>query len=325
MTEMENIKRVAQQIQQEVSKRIIGQQETLEMLLVGLLSSGHMLLEDVPGVGKTVLAKALAASIGCEYSRIQCTPDLLPSDVVGTTIFNQKTSDFEFREGPLFAQLVLADEINRAIPRTQSAMLEAMAERQITADGTSRRLERPFFVIATQNPIETHGTFPLPEAQLDRFLMKISLGYPSREEERRILHLSREQGTEEAVQAVVTPQEVVAAQEEVRKIHMSEEVEEYLLEIVRLTRAHEGIVLGVSPRGLIALGAAAQALAGLRGREYVIPDDIKYLAPRVLSHRLVLASALRMKQKSVGDIILEILQQASVPVEDDAANAAATR
>lgn len=297
---------------------IVGQEKTLDLLLVALFSGGHVLLEDVPGVGKTVLSKALAASVGCRFRRIQCTPDLLPSDVVGTTIYNQKTGEFEFRAGPLFSQLVLADEINRAIPRTQSAMLEAMAEGQITSDGTTRRLERPFFVMATQNPIESHGTFPLPEAQLDRFLMKVSLGYPGEEEEKDILRRSRENRTTEIVEAVVTPDEIISVQKAVHQIRMTEDVEQYLLEVVRQTREWEGVVLGVSPRGTIALGVAAQGLAGIRGRDYVIPDDIKELAPKVLAHRLVLDSSMRMKQKSAGDVLDEILEKVKVPVEDDA-------
>lgn len=315
---MHRIHDVTTKIKQEVGKVIVGQEETLELLLVGLFSGGHVLLEDVPGTGKTVLAKSLAASVGAAFSRIQCTPDLLPTDVVGTTVYNQKTSDFEFRQGPLFSQLVLADEINRAIPRTQAALLEAMAEGQITVDGDSRRLERPFFVVATQNPIESHGTFPLPEAQLDRFLMKISLGYPTQDEERTIFRRSREKISAADVQAVVTPEDVIAAQEETLAIHLSEDVELYLLDIVRRTREAQGIAIGISPRGLIALGGAAQALAAIRGRDYVIPDDIKYLAPKVLAHRLVLDPSLRLKQKTAQDVLAEILEEAAVPLEDDA-------
>ncbi|MCX7571759.1 MoxR family ATPase [Tumebacillus sp. DT12] len=316
------IQQVTHKIRQEVAKAIVGQQDTLDLLLVGLFSGGHVLLEDVPGVGKTVLAKSLAASIGCEFTRLQCTPDLLPSDVVGTTVFNQQTSSFEFRQGPLFSQLVLADEINRAIPRTQAALLEAMAEGQITVDGASRPLDRPFFVIATQNPIESHGTFPLPEAQLDRFLMKISLGYPTLEEERTIFRYSREGRSSATVEPVVTPDEIVQAMEDVRRIRFAPDVEHYLLEIVRRTREHDGIRIGVSPRGLIALGAAAQALAGIRGRDYVIPDDIQELAAPVLTHRLALDPSMRIKQKGADHLLAEILEDiVPVPVEDDAAGA----
>lgn len=312
---MSLVQQITDKIRHEVQKAVVGQQDTLDLLLVGLLSGGNILLEDVPGIGKTVLAKTLSASIGCKYSRIQCTPDLLPSDVVGNMIFNQKTEDFEFREGPLFSQLVLVDEINRAIPRTQSALLEAMAEGQITVDGKSRQLERPFFLIATQNPLESHGTFPLPEAQLDRFQMKLSLGYPDLENERKILRLARVPEPVKEVFSVVTPADIVMAQEELRSIYIHEEVENYMLDIVRMTREYEGVLLGVSPRALIALGSAAQALAAIRGRDYVIPDDVKYLAPKVFSHRLVLDSSLRMKQIKPETIIREILEQIPVPVE----------
>lgn len=315
---MAMIKQLAERITKEVHKVVVGGEETIDLLLTGLFAGGHVLLEDVPGVGKTVLAKSLAASMGCQFTRIQCTPDLLPTDVVGTTVFNQKTGEFYFREGPLFSQLVLADEINRAVPRTQSALLEAMAERQVTVDGTTHPLDTPFFVIATQNPVEAHGTFPLPEAQLDRFALKISLGYPSREQEREIVHRSRDQRLSETISPVAQPKEILAAQKEVHQITMTDEVEQYLLDIVQATRTHKEIRLGGSPRATILLGTCAQALAGLRGRDYVIPDDIKYLAPMVLAHRLVPHASLHRKQKSTLDLIEDILAQTSVPVEEDA-------
>lgn len=311
------IKAVTQQIRREVGRVIVGQERALDLLLTALFAGGHVLLEDVPGVGKTMLSKVFAASIGCRFRRIQCTPDLLPSDVVGTTIYYQKTGEFTFSEGPLFSQIVLVDEINRAVPRTQSAFLEAMAEGQITTDGTTRSLGRPFFVIATQNPIESQGTFPLPEAQLDRFLMKLSLGYPTEGEERNILRHSRHPQVIEEVETVVTPEDIVEVQDAIRHIHLTDDVERYLLTIVRQTRMQEGVALGVSPRGTIALGVAAQALAGIRGRNYVIPDDIKFLAPHVLAHRLLLDASLRLKQRTNAELIDQIVENIAVPVEDD--------
>ncbi len=312
------IAQLSERIRHEVGKVVVGSEETIDLLLTSLFAKGHVLLQDVPGVGKTLLAKALAASIGGKFSRIQCTPDLLPSDIVGTTIYNQKTADFFFREGPIFSQIVLADEINRAVPRTQSALLEAMAEEQVTVDGTTHVLKSPFFVIATQNPIESQGTFPLPEAQLDRFAMQLSLGYPSLEEEREILHRSQKKNTEQTISPVAKPEEVLAAQQEVSTITMTKEVEHYLLEIVRKTRIHKEIRLGASPRATIMLGTCAQALAGIRGRDYVIPDDIKYLAPLVLAHRLTLHTSIHHPdQKSAQEIIEEILEEVPVPVEEE--------
>lgn len=319
---MLDIQLVSSRIQAEVSKVIVGHQEAMRLLLVGLFSGGHVLLEDVPGVGKTVLAKTLAASIGCAYSRIQCTPDLLPSDVVGTMVYHQKLGEFQFRQGPLFSQVVLTDEINRAIPRTQSALLEAMAEGQITVDGHTHALDQPFFLMATQNPIESQGTFPLPEAQLDRFQMKLSLGYPSYEEERRVLHLSRDVqagSTFTPIEAVVNPETILAIRYQVRDIYLSAAVEDYLLKIVRQTREHPSVLLGASPRALIALGTAAQALAAIDGREFVIPDDLKLLAPKVLAHRLVLSSAAKIKQTTPVSVVEDILQAIPVPAEDPAA------
>lgn len=314
---MSSLRDVCQRIREETGKAVVGQEEALELLLVGLFSGGHVLLEDVPGVGKTTLVKTLAACVGCRFKRIQCTPDLLPSDVTGTMVYSPSTGQFRFREGPLFSQIVLADEVNRAVPRTQSAFLEAMAEGQVTVDGEPRPLDRPFFLMATQNPVESQGTFPLPEAQLDRFLMKVSLGYPGLEEERRILRMTGEGDGREGVRPVTGPEDVLSLQEEVRRIRLSEDVETYLLEVVRRTRDRDGVALGASPRAAVALATAVRALAGIRGREYVIPDDVKYLAPRVLAHRLVLASDLRMERVTPEAVVLDILNEVPVPVEDD--------
>lgn len=318
---MNPIQHVLHTIRHHVARDIIGQEVAIELLTISLLSEGHVLLEDVPGMGKTVLAKAMAESIGCSFGRIQCTPDLLPSDVVGTTIFNQKTGDFELRKGPVFHQILLTDEINRAIPRTQSALLEAMGEGQVTLDGVTMQLERPFFVIATQNPVESHGTFPLPQAQLDRFLLKFSLGYPSVDEEREILRrLSGERsaaGTRAERSESVSPVDIATAQQEVGRIRMAVDVESYLLELIRASRSLEGVAVGASPRALIALGRAARALAGVRGRDFVIPDDIQYLAPFVLAHRLVLDPSNRLKNRTASDIVRMLLDQVPVPVEED--------
>ncbi|MEW9031177.1 MAG: MoxR family ATPase [Planifilum fimeticola] len=319
---MTTLQAAFEKIREETEKAVVGQEKALELLLVGLLSGGHVLLEDVPGVGKTTLLKTLAACVGCRFKRIQCTPDLLPSDVTGTMVYHPSTGQFRFREGPLFSQIVLADEVNRAVPRTQSAFLEAMAEGQVTVDGEPRPLDRPFFLMATQNPVESQGTFPLPEAQLDRFLMKVSLGYPGLEEERRILRMIGGGNGRDEVRPVIGPEDVLALQEEVRRIRLSEDVETYLLEVVRRTRDRDGVVLGASPRAAVALGTAVRALAGIRGREYVIPDDVKYLAPWVLAHRLVLASDLRMERVTPESVVLDVLKEVPVPVEDDAETSA---
>lgn len=298
-----------------VNKVIVGKEREIKLLLVALLSEGHVLLEDVPGTGKTVLAKALAASLGCQFSRVQFTPDVLPSDVTGVSIFNQKINDFEFRKGPIMTNVLLADEINRATPRTQSSLLEAMAEKQVTADGKTYKLDRPFFVIATQNPIESQGTFPLPDAQMDRFLMKISMGYPDFEEELQIIRRFRVGEPLDQLYSVMTQEEIVDIQQKVREIEIHEDVEKYLVHIVRHTRNHEDIEVGISPRGSIALMRAAQAMALLDGRTYCIPDDIRGIAVEVLAHRLKLTMEAYL-QTTPERVIRDILENAPVPLEN---------
>ncbi|MHC0039690.1 AAA family ATPase [Pseudoneobacillus sp. C159] len=298
-----------------VNKVIVGKEREIKLLLVALLSEGHVLLEDVPGTGKTVLAKSLAASLGCQFSRVQFTPDVLPSDVTGVSIFNQKINNFEFRKGPIMTNVLLADEINRATPRTQSSLLEAMAEKQVTADGKTYKLDRPFFVIATQNPIESQGTFPLPDAQMDRFLMKISMGYPNYDEELHILRRFRIEEPLEQLYSVMTQEEIIEIQQEVRKIEIQEVVEKYLLHIIHKTRDHEAIEVGISPRGSIALMRAAQAMALLEGRNYCIPDDIREIAVEVLAHRIKLTMEGYL-QTTPALIMKEIIDNAPVPLEN---------
>lgn len=304
----------AQAVQSNVAKVIIGKGEAVELMLVALLCDGHLLLEDVPGVGKTTLAKALARSIDCSFARIQFTPDLLPSDVTGINFYNQKEQNFEFRPGPVFHQLLLSDEINRATPRTQSSLLEAMQEQQVTVDGETLALPRPFLVIATQNPIELEGTFPLPEAQLDRFLLQIQLGYPSEAEEEEILLRYEQQDPLAELTAVTDAATVIALQHQVRGVHVSEDVRRYLLTIVRNTRTHDAVQLGVSPRGTLALYRASQALAALRGRNYVIPSDVKQLCPPVLTHRIHIGAQTRLRGRTPTQIIGEIAEQTPAPV-----------
>ncbi len=304
----------AQAVQANVAQVIIGKQDVVELMLVAMLCDGHILLEDVPGIGKTTLAKALARSVGCSFSRIQFTPDLLPSDVTGINYFNQKNQEFEFRPGPVFSQILLADEINRATPRTQSSLLEAMQERQSTVDGETYPLPSPFLVIATQNPIELEGTFPLPEAQLDRFTMQIRLGYPTEAEEDEIL-LRYEKGDPLVELGVVAGVDVLLdLQAQVKQIHVNEDVRRYLLQVVRATRTHAAVQLGVSPRGTLALYRACQALAALRGRDYVIPSDIQHLAPTVLTHRIHIAAQTRLRGRTAEEIVADIADTIPVPV-----------
>jgi len=298
-----------------VEQVIIGKREVIELTLVALLCEGHILIEDVPGTGKTTLAKAIARSLGCSFQRIQFTPDLLPSDVTGIYFFNQKSQEFEFRAGPIMAQVVLADEINRATPRTQAALLEAMQERQVSVDLETKALPRPFLVLATQNPIELEGTFPLPEAQVDRFLMKIKLGYPSEEDENKILLRYEQQDPLESLEPVLASSALLELQQLVRSVKVENSVREYLVRVARATRDHPAVELGVSPRGTLALYRTAQALAALRGRDYVIPDDIKHLAPSVLVHRIIIRPQTRLRGRTPDQVITEIVDSVPVPVE----------
>jgi len=308
-----DVQGTAKKIIANVERAIVGKRQQLILSLAAWFTEGHILLEDVPGVAKTMLARALARSVGCSFKRIQCTPDLLPSDVTGASIFNQKTTEFEFREGPIFGQIVLADEINRTTPRTQASLLEAMAESCVTVDGVTHKLMPPFLVIATQNPVDHEGTFPLPEAQLDRFLMKFSLGYPSFEDELKMLDLLQHTHPLNSLQPVVTADELVACQIEVRKVHIDPKVRQYLLQIVHLTREHEELSLGGSPRASIALFRTSQAMAAIRGRNYVQPDDVKRIAAPVLTHRLILKPESRLRRVTTAQVVQDVIDEIAVP------------
>ncbi|HEV7234554.1 MAG TPA: MoxR family ATPase [Ktedonobacteraceae bacterium] len=313
MQSVQDLATAVQRVVGNVEKVIVGKGEAVAFSLIAVICHGHVLIEDVPGVGKTVLTKAIARSIGCTFKRIQFTPDLLPSDVTGTSIYNQKTSNFEFRAGPIMAQIVLADEINRATPKTQSALLEAMEETQITVDGVSYRLPEPFMVMATQNPIEYEGTFPLPEAQLDRFMMNISIGYPKASDEMNILDSHQHHHPLDDLAQIMTSDELVIIQQQVRNIHVDPSIREYIVAIANATRNHPNIYLGASPRGSLALFRAAQALSAMRGRGYVIPDDVKLLARPTLAHRIIVTPAARVRSITSTAILDEILQSVPVP------------
>jgi MoxR-like ATPase len=310
---MSLVQTIADRLAENVERVIVGKRKEVTLTLIGLLCQGHLLIEDVPGVGKTVLAKTLARSIGCSFSRIQFTPDMLPSDITGVSVFNEKNREFEFRPGPIMAQIVLADEINRATPKTQSALLEAMEERQVTVDGITYQLERPFLVLATQNPIEYEGTFPLPEAQLDRFLMRIRLGYPSSADEVAVLEAQQYQHPVEQVEQVISVDELIGAQEEVRQIYVDKQITRYIVDLATATRSHEDVYLGASPRGSLALFRAAQARAAVSGRDHVLPDDVKQLAEFTLAHRVIVGPAARIKDVTSEAIVADVLRRVAVP------------
>jgi len=299
-----------------VGKVIVGKKGTIELVLVALLCEGHVLIEDVPGIGKTMLAKATAGSLGCTFRRVQSTPDLLPSDITGIHYFNQKTAEFEFRPGPVMTNILLVDEINRATPRTQSCLLECMQEQQVTVDLETLPLPRPFLVIATQNPVELEGTFPLPEAQLDRFLLKVKLGYPSEDEEGTILSRFRQENPLDNLTSVVEAKELLELQKLCRQVYIEGSVCQYVVAITRATRNYQGIELGASPRASLGLYLASQALAAIRGRNYVIPDDVKYLAVPTLAHRLIAKTEARLRGHSLEDIVNEVVSTVPVPVEE---------
>lgn len=310
---MINVQDFCSRLIDNIEKVIVGKRETVELAVISLLCQGHLLIEDVPGVGKTMLARSLAKSLGCTFSRIQFTPDMLPSDVTGVSIYNQVKREFEYRPGPIMAQIVLADEINRATPKTQAALLEAMEERQVTVDGVSHILPEPFMVLATQNPIEYEGTFPLPEAQLDRFLLRVRLGYPREDEEIQILDRQQYRHPIEDLEKVVSDKEVIEAQEEVKRVYVSESVKEYIVEMCRRTRDFPDVYLGASPRGSLTLFRAGQARAAMYGREFVLPDDIKALAVAALGHRVILGPAARLRDVNAEDVVQEILGSIPVP------------
>jgi MoxR-like ATPase len=316
-TDVKYIAAVASKLQNNIARIIVGKTAVIELVLVCVFCEGHILLEDVPGIGKTLLARSVARSLNCQFRRIQCTPDLLPSDITGTYIYNQKNCEFEFKAGPLFTQIVLADEINRATPRSQSALLEAMEERQVTLEGETRPLPRPFMVLATQNPIELEGTFPLPEAQMDRFLMRLRVGYTSEAEDEVILDRFARHNPIEELASVVESAEVLHLQKACREIKVIPDVRQYIIRLVHASRQQPQIELGASPRAMLGLYRAAQALSAIRGRSFVIPDDVKYLAPFVLSHRIMTKATAALKDRTGEDVVREVVESIPAPVEKE--------
>ena len=310
---MQSVQSFANRLVENVEKVIVGKTDTVQQIVIGLLCQGHVLIEDVPGTGKTVLAKSMARSIGCSFNRLQFTPDMLPSDVTGVSIFNQKTREFEYRPGPIMAQIVLTDEINRATPKTQAALLEAMEERQVTVDGVTHATPEPFLVLATQNPIEYEGTFPLPEAQLDRFMLRVHLGYPSPQDEIRVMERQQLVHPVESLGQVVAVQELLAAQKMVRTVSVSTEIKRYIVDLVNETRRHGEVYLGASPRGSLTLFRTAQARAAISGRDYAVPDDVKAMAEAALVHRLILGPAARIREVESRQIVNEIVSAVPVP------------
>lgn len=304
-------------IRQNIQKVIVGKEEIIDLALIAMLCEGHLLLEDVPGTGKTTLAKTIASSMGCTFRRVQFTPDLLPSDLTGIYYYNQKKQEFEFRPGPIMAQILLADEINRATPRTQSALLEAMQEHQVTVDISTHKLPRPFLVLATQNPVELEGTFPLPEAQLDRFLMKVAIGYPDEQGENDILLRFEQTDPLETLSQVIQPDEILQMQKDVRQISVEESVRRYIVNVCRTTRDHDDIALGASPRATMALYRTCQARAAIQGRSFVIPDDVKVMAPYALVHRLIVNPQTRLRGRTAQDVVREVVDHVPVPVESE--------
>ena len=310
-----NIATAAQKLYQNVEKVIVGKQNVVELVLVSVLCGGHVLIEDVPGIGKTMLARSVARSLDCTFRRIQCTPDLLPSDITGSYIFNQQNNSFEFRQGPIFAQVILGDEINRATPRTQSALLEAMEEGQVTAEGDTMPLPKPFLVLATQNPVELEGTFPLPEAQLDRFLLRVQMGYPTEEEDQLILERFARHNPVREIEPVVSADQLLELQQSCGEVLVDDDVRQYIIKLIHSAREHPQVELGPSPRAMLGLFRTAQALAAVRGESFVIPDHVKYLAPYVLTHRIIPSPQSYLRGLTAADIVEEVMNSTSVPVE----------